>query len=219
MLTLTCRQWQSGAIAVVPRIEVLVYQRVSMRLDSIARQTGPSISTVHSESSPWISKCLLSFRPLLIVGGVNFLALDIPIEQGAMMGYVRYVGRVGALAVALGVGSAVATMPGVALAEPSDSSSSSSSSSSGSSSSSASSSTDKESPSSPSSSSSSRHHLRKRTARRRRIRRRRLIRAPASCKARVAHRQARRDPRPTSYRKNRMTPVPLLRPPAQWPMI
>ena len=71
------------------------------------------------------------------------------------MGYVRYVGRVGALAVALGVGSAVATMPGVALAEPSDSSSSSSSSSSGPSSSSASSSTDKESPSSPSSSSSS----------------------------------------------------------------
>ena len=37
------------------------------------------------------------------------------------MGYVSYVGRVGALAVALGVGSAVATMPGVALAEPSDS--------------------------------------------------------------------------------------------------
>ncbi|WP_235009647.1 alkaline phosphatase family protein [Mycobacterium sp. 3519A] len=36
------------------------------------------------------------------------------------MGYVGYVGRVGALAVALGVGLAVGTMPGVALAEPSD---------------------------------------------------------------------------------------------------
>ena len=44
------------------------------------------------------------------------------------MGYVSYVGRVGALAVALGVGSAVATMPGVALAQPSDSNSSSPSS-------------------------------------------------------------------------------------------
>ncbi len=33
------------------------------------------------------------------------------------MGYARYVGRVGALAVALGVGAAVATMPGVAWAE------------------------------------------------------------------------------------------------------
>jgi hypothetical protein len=48
------------------------------------------------------------------------------------MGYVSYVGRIGALAVALGVGTAVATMPGVALAEPSSSSSSSSSSASGS---------------------------------------------------------------------------------------
>ena len=54
------------------------------------------------------------------------------------MGYVSYIGRVGALAVALGVGSAVATMPGVALAGPSDSGSSSS----GSPGSSASSSTD-----------------------------------------------------------------------------
>src|SRR5215207_4643306 len=67
------------------------------------------------------------------------------------MGYVRYVGRIGALAVALGVGSAVATMPGVALAEPSDSSSSSSDSSS----SPGSSSTDNDSPSGLSSSSSS----------------------------------------------------------------
>jgi hypothetical protein len=64
------------------------------------------------------------------------------------MGYVSYVGRVGALAVALGVGTAVATMPGVALAEPSGSTSSSSSSPSGSAGSSASSSTSSTSPSS-----------------------------------------------------------------------
>ncbi|HZN78976.1 MAG TPA: beta-propeller fold lactonase family protein, partial [Mycobacterium sp.] len=36
------------------------------------------------------------------------------------MGYARYVGRVGGLAVALGIGVAVATTPGVALAGPSD---------------------------------------------------------------------------------------------------
>jgi YVTN family beta-propeller protein/VCBS repeat-containing protein len=36
------------------------------------------------------------------------------------MGYARYVGRVGALAVALGVGAAVATFPGVAWAEDTD---------------------------------------------------------------------------------------------------
>jgi hypothetical protein len=63
------------------------------------------------------------------------------------MGYVSYVGRVGALAVALGVGSAVATMPGVALAQPSDTSSSDSPAK-GSSGSSASPSPDKNSPSS-----------------------------------------------------------------------
>ncbi len=42
--------------------------------------------------------------------------------------YAKYIGRVGALAVALGVGGAVAATPGVAFAEPTDSSSSSSSS-------------------------------------------------------------------------------------------
>ena len=36
------------------------------------------------------------------------------------MGYAAYIGRVGALAVALGVGVAVATTPGVAWAEPTD---------------------------------------------------------------------------------------------------
>ena len=41
------------------------------------------------------------------------------------MGYVRHIGRVGALAVALGVGMAVATTPGIAYAEPSDSGSAS----------------------------------------------------------------------------------------------
>ena len=37
------------------------------------------------------------------------------------MGNSRYIGRVGRLAVALGVGMAIATTPGVAWAEPSDS--------------------------------------------------------------------------------------------------
>ena len=37
------------------------------------------------------------------------------------MGNAKYIGRVGALAVALGVGIAVANSPGVALAEPADS--------------------------------------------------------------------------------------------------
>ena len=43
-----------------------------------------------------------------------------------MMGNAKYIGRVGALAVALGVGIAVASSPGVALAEPADSITSSS---------------------------------------------------------------------------------------------
>ena len=34
------------------------------------------------------------------------------------MGHARYIGRVGALAVALGIGAAVANTPGVAWAEP-----------------------------------------------------------------------------------------------------
>ncbi len=46
------------------------------------------------------------------------------------MGYAKYIGRVGALAVALGVGLAIASTPPVASAEPSDSSSSTSDSSS-----------------------------------------------------------------------------------------
>jgi hypothetical protein len=40
------------------------------------------------------------------------------------MGHARYIGRVGALAVALGVGMAIASTPGIAQAQPSDSSSS-----------------------------------------------------------------------------------------------
>ena len=39
------------------------------------------------------------------------------------MGYGRYIGYVGALAVALGVGAAVATTPGIAYALPAESSS------------------------------------------------------------------------------------------------
>ncbi len=57
------------------------------------------------------------------------------------MGTAKYIGRVGALAVALGVGAAIANTPGVALADPSDSGSTSSSSASDSSSKSESSST------------------------------------------------------------------------------
>jgi len=41
-----------------------------------------------------------------------------------MMGYARYIGRVGALAVALGIGAGMAATPWVASAKPSDSSSS-----------------------------------------------------------------------------------------------
>src|SRR6476646_9893099 len=44
------------------------------------------------------------------------------------MGYGRYIGYVGALAVALGVGAAVATTPGIAYALPAESSSDSPSS-------------------------------------------------------------------------------------------
>src|SRR6188474_1074303 len=38
-------------------------------------------------------------------------------DEGIAMGYAKHVGRVGALAVALGIGAAVATTPGVAWAE------------------------------------------------------------------------------------------------------
>ena len=37
------------------------------------------------------------------------------------MGHARHIGRVGALAVALGIGTAIATSPGAAWATPSDS--------------------------------------------------------------------------------------------------
>jgi hypothetical protein len=66
------------------------------------------------------------------------------------MAYARYIGRIGALAIALGIGYAVAATPGVALATPSDAGSSSSSSSSTSSkSSTAPDATDAEKPSAP----------------------------------------------------------------------
>ena len=41
-------------------------------------------------------------------------------EEGIIMGSARYIGRVGALAIALGVGMAVATTPGVAWADDTD---------------------------------------------------------------------------------------------------
>src|SRR6478609_2442242 len=41
-------------------------------------------------------------------------------DEGIIMGYAKHVGRVGALAVALGIGAAVATTPGVAWAEGPD---------------------------------------------------------------------------------------------------
>jgi YVTN family beta-propeller protein/VCBS repeat-containing protein len=67
------------------------------------------------------------------------------------MGNAKYIGRVGVLAVALGIGTALATTPGVSAAEPSaDSSSSSSTDSSGSSSASSSSDSSSNSSDSPS---------------------------------------------------------------------
>jgi hypothetical protein len=51
-------------------------------------------------------------------------------ERGITMGYAKYIGRVGALAVAPGVGAAIASTPGVAFAEGSDAGLDSSSSSS-----------------------------------------------------------------------------------------
>src|SRR5690349_21828179 len=49
-------------------------------------------------------------------------------RRGREMGYGRYIGRIGALAVALGVGTAVAAPTGVAWAAPDDSNAASSSS-------------------------------------------------------------------------------------------
>ncbi|MET0474193.1 MAG: hypothetical protein ABW001_06085, partial [Mycobacterium sp.] len=51
------------------------------------------------------------------------------VNERTLMGYAKYVGRVGALAVTLGVGVAVATMPGIAYADPSEGSGDSASSS------------------------------------------------------------------------------------------
>ena len=56
-------------------------------------------------------------------------AVSRPDWEVVVMGYASYVGRVGGLAVALGVGVAVATTPGVAWAGPSDTGSTGSSSS------------------------------------------------------------------------------------------
>src|SRR5215203_377109 len=55
---------------------------------------------------------------------------SVGVRGGTTMGNAKYVGRVGALAVALGIGTAVATTPWVAVAEPSADSSSASGSSS-----------------------------------------------------------------------------------------
>jgi hypothetical protein len=177
---------------------------------------------VHSSSltrSPSLTGGVLSFRPLPVVGDVNFLALGTPIRQRAIMSYVSYVGRVGASAVALGVGTAVATVPGVALAQPLDSSSSSSSSPSGSAGTLTSSSTHKSgrpSIATASSGSSGSSSTTARAARHRRIRRRRRTRAPASRRARTARKQARLHPslrmrcRRATYRRHRQRPVPLL---------
>jgi hypothetical protein len=51
-------------------------------------------------------------------------AAAIPRKEGTAMGYARHIGRVGALAVTLGVGVAMVTTPGIAYADPSGSSSS-----------------------------------------------------------------------------------------------
>src|SRR6476469_3251457 len=82
------------------------------------------------------------------------LRVRVQAREVVVMGYARYVGRVGGLAVALGVGVAVATTPGVACAEPTDNGSSGASNPSSDSSSSSSSSSSSNSDSSDSSSSS-----------------------------------------------------------------
>ncbi len=73
------------------------------------------------------------------------------------MGNAKYIGRVGALAVALGIGTAVATTPGVAVAEPSTDSSSADSPSSNESPATESTSTDDSKPATPADSSGRPH--------------------------------------------------------------
>ncbi|WP_319458174.1 MULTISPECIES: hypothetical protein [unclassified Mycobacterium] len=55
--------------------------------------------------------------------------MSMPRDELASHGHARFVGRVGALAVALGIGAAIANSPGLASADPNDSDSSASSSS------------------------------------------------------------------------------------------
>src|SRR6185295_7467779 len=73
-------------------------------------------------------------RTTRLIGALLGLSASPSTGEGTTMGTAKYIGRVGALAVALGVGAAIANTPGVALADPSESGSTSSSSASGSSS-------------------------------------------------------------------------------------
>src|SRR6185312_8698461 len=65
-------------------------------------------------------------RTTRLIGALPRLSAPLSTGEGTTMGTAKYIGRVGALAVALGVGAAIANTPGVALADPSDSGSTSS---------------------------------------------------------------------------------------------
>src|SRR6185312_4806971 len=65
-------------------------------------------------------------RTTRLIGALLGLSASPSTGEGTTMGTAKYIGRVGALAVALGVGAAIANTPGVALADPSDSGSTSS---------------------------------------------------------------------------------------------
>ena len=45
------------------------------------------------------------------IRAIEYCLRSVPVSEHAVTGYARYVGRVGALALALGIGSAVASMP------------------------------------------------------------------------------------------------------------
>src|SRR4029077_3383444 len=90
---------------------------------------------------PLYRQSMVHQRTTRLIGALPRLSAPLSPGEGTTMGTAKYIGRVGALAVALGVGAAIANTPGVALADPSDSGSTSSSSASDSSSDSSSGST------------------------------------------------------------------------------
>ena len=65
-----------------------------------------------------------SHTPASSMSGYNPSPMGMRSEKETNMGYAKYIGRVGGLAVALGVGMAVATTPGIAWADDTASASS-----------------------------------------------------------------------------------------------